>query len=70
MFTSAVASVSHWQLGNMSWDLALPLSTSFLVGSLIANSFGGKLKSDLLEKLLGATLIAASATIIVHVIWF
>jgi uncharacterized membrane protein YfcA len=70
MFTSAIASVSHWRLGTMSWELALPLSTSFLAGSLVANSFGGKLRSELLEKLLGATLIAASAAIMAHVIWF
>lgn len=65
-FTSAVASFSHWKMGTMNWAIALPLGASFFCGSLLANSWGEKLRSSGLEKLLGYTLLAAAAAIIVH----
>lgn len=69
MFTSATATFSHWKLGNMNWELALPMSTSFFTGSLLANSFGTKIRSELLVTLLGIALMAASISILLHVFW-
>lgn len=65
-FTSATASYSHWKLGTMDWSIALPLGASFFCGSFVANSFGEKIKSHMLEKILSYTLIAAAFAIMFH----
>lgn len=69
-FTSATASYSHWKFGTMDWSIALPLGASFFCGSFLANSFGEKIKSQTLEKILSYTLIAAAFAIMFHAFTF
>jgi uncharacterized membrane protein YfcA len=68
VFTSATAATTHWRHGNMDWGLALPMSASFLVGSLLANTFGAGLKSELLERIMGLTMLAAAAIMLLKAI--
>jgi len=62
--TSATAGFTHWSHGNMDWALALPMSVSFLVGSLAANTFGAGLRSEFLEKMMGLSMLAAAAVML------
>lgn len=66
VFTSATAAFSHWQQGRLDWSLALPLASSFLVGSFVGNQIVGRIKARTLEKTLGSVMMAAAVAILVH----
>lgn len=66
VFTSATAAFSHWKLGRMDWNLALPLGGAFFCGSLLGNNIAGKIKATTVETLLGVVLALASVAVLIH----
>jgi uncharacterized membrane protein YfcA len=66
VFTSLVASASHWQQGRLDWNLALPLAGAFLVGSMVGNRFSQLLHGETVERLLGVMLAVLAVAVGAH----
>jgi uncharacterized protein len=66
VFTSFTASVFHWNNRNLNWNIALPLSLAFLIGSFIGNNLSNTFSARRIEVLLGVTILLAAIAISIH----
>lgn len=65
MFTSLTAFIGHFKLGNVVWEISLPLASGFLSGAIIA-SFLQKITDKKLELIIGCTIILAALIIMLN----
>lgn len=67
VITSITSSVSHYILGHVVWNYALPVLAGFIIGPFIAIWIKRKLTSAHLEKLVGISLILAACLMLVNI---
>jgi len=68
VFTSLTAFIGHFKLGNVTWEISLPLAGGFLCGAVIA-TFLQRITDKKLEFIIGCTIILAALVILVNSIF-
>lgn len=68
IFTSLSASITHYMLGHIHWDLAIPVILSFFIGSYTGNHFTGKVSDNQLKIYIGVALILAGLTMMLNLL--
>jgi uncharacterized membrane protein YfcA len=66
VFTSFTSSITHYFLGHVHWTSAVPVTASFITGSLIGNQFTSSTREDFLKKLIGFALLVAGIFILIN----
>lgn len=52
--TNAFGTGTHWILGNIYWDFAIPIALGALIGAQIGSNLAKKVNAKILRKILGA----------------
>ena len=68
IMTSLSSTVSHYLLGHVVWDYALPVVIGFILGPFIASPLKKKISALHLEKLVGISLLLAAALMLVDIL--
>lgn len=68
LFTSAVASVSHFSLGHLRLSLVLPLILGYSLGALLGSFFLPRVKGERIQKMIGYAMIAAGLSMVVSTV--
>lgn len=69
VFTSLVATITHLKLGHVHWDLALPLTTGFILGAIVGNLIKHKFSDHNTERMIAFGLALAALSTLAHAIW-
>lgn len=69
IFTSLSASITHYMLGHIHWNLALPVIISFFIGSFTGNRFTGKFSDTQLNNYIGIALMLAALTMLYNLLF-
>ena len=68
-FTSISGSLSHYYLGHIYFDQAIPVLIGFPLGAILGNLINTKVSSASLQQMIGSGLILAGISIMVNRFW-
>jgi hypothetical protein len=60
VITSITGTISHYIQGHVYLDKAWPIMLGFTLGAIVGHKFNAKIKADILEKMIGFSLILAA----------
>lgn len=64
--TAIMATLAHARMGNVRWELAIPIGLTGIVGAVLGARIALQLDADLLRRLFGIFLLVLAARMVWH----
>lgn len=68
LFTSLASSISHFRLGHIEWEMALPCIIGFSIGALAGNLLKKKVSDLTTKKMISLAMALAAMSVVIHII--